>query len=156
MRKNPEWVKTVEIFKQSFVWSLWEEQAYTHCGVGLVQNADFSFTFNHSDYVEQINQISINDKVDTITAEEMTQARAVLGAIQWRAIQSGPQHSAKLSWLQSALPGGSKDILHQINKLCRECHAQRFQSIAIKNLGVHREEDIAFACWTDAAVGKPP
>ena len=106
--------------------------------------------------MEQINQITINDKEDKITPEEMTQARAVLGAIQWRAIQSGPQHSAKLSWLQSALPNGSKDTLHQINKLCRECHAQRFQSIAIKNLGVHREEDIAFACWTDAAVGNRP
>eukprot|EP00435_Cladocopium_sp_Y103_P026888 s2772_g6.t1 len=153
---NPEWIKTVEIFKQSFVWSPWEEQSYTHCGVGLVQNADFSFTFNHNDYVEQINQISINDKVDNITAEEMTQARAVLGAIQWRAIQSGPQHSAKLSCLQSALPRGSKDVLHQINKLCRECHAQRFQSIAIKNLGIHRDEDVAFACWTDAAVGNRP
>ena len=54
-----------------------------------------SFTFNHSNYVEQINQITIN-KEENITKEEMTQARAVLGAIQRRAIQSGPQHSAKL------------------------------------------------------------
>ena len=113
---NPIWVRTMEIFKQSFVWSPWEEQTYTHCGVALEQNADYSFTFNHSNYVEQINQISINTKAENITNEEMTQARAVLGAIQWRAIQSGPQHSAKLSWLQSALPRGSKDILHQINK----------------------------------------
>ena len=154
--ENPEWIKTVELFKQAFVWSPWEEQSFAHCGVALEQNADFSFTFNHSNYVEQINQITINDKVDHISPEEMTQARAVLGAIQWRAIQTGPQHSAKLSWLQSALPRGSKDILHQINKLCRECHAQRFQSIAIKNLGIQRAEDIEFACWTDAAVGNRP
>ena len=153
---NPIWVRTMEIFKQSFVWSPWEEQTYTHCGVALEQNADYSFTFNHSNYVEQINQISINTKAENITNEEMTQARAVLGAIQWRAIQSGPQHSAKLSWLQSALPRGSKDILHQINKLCRECHAQRFQSIAIKNLGIRRDGDVGFACWTDAAVGNRP
>ena len=26
---NPIWVRTMEIFKQSFVWSPWEEQAYT-------------------------------------------------------------------------------------------------------------------------------
>lgn len=108
--ENPEWIKTVELFKQAFVWSPWEEQSFAHCGVALEQNADYSFTFNHSNYVEQINQITINDKVDHISPEEMTQARAVLGAIQWRAIQTGPQHSAKLSWLQSALPRGSKDI----------------------------------------------
>ncbi|CAL1165482.1 unnamed protein product [Cladocopium goreaui] len=86
-----------------------------------------SFTFNHSNYVEQINQITIN-KEENITKEEMTQARAVLGAIQRRAIQSGPQHSAKLPV--------RRDILHQINKFCREVHAQRFQSTAIKNLGI--------------------
>ena len=57
------------------------------------------------------------------------------------------------SWLQGHL---SKDILHQINKLCRECHAQRFQSIAIKNLGIRRDEDVGFACWSDAAVGNRP
>ena len=153
---NPEWIKTVEIFKQSFVWSPWEEQSFTHCGVALEQTQISVFPLAIATIVEQINQITINDKEPGITAEEMSQARAVLGAIQWRAIQSGPQHSAKLSWLQSALPNGGKDVLHQINKLCRECHAQRFQSIAIKNLGVHRDEDISFACWTDAAVGNRP
>ena len=153
---NPLWIETVEIFKRAFVWSPWEEESYAHCGVSLTQNADFSFTFNHANYVEQIKQIDINDKEDKITKEEMSQARAVLGAIQWRAIQSGPQHSAKLSWLQSALPHGNKDTLHQINKLCRECHSQRFQSIAVKNLGIQRDEDVAFVCFTDAAVGNRP
>ena len=85
----------METFRQAFGWSPWEEQSFTHCGVSLEQNADFSFSFNHSSYVEQINQIVIKDKEDRITAEEMAQARAVLGAIQWRAIQSGPQHSAR-------------------------------------------------------------
>ena len=153
---HPEWVQTVETFKQAFVWSPWEEQSFAHRGISLGQNADFSFSFNHHTYVEQINQITIDDSKPCITADEMSQARAVLGAIQRRAIQSGPQHSAKLSWLQSALPGGAKDVLHQIVKLCRKCHAQHFQSIAIKNLGAQRDEDLCFACWTDAAVGNCP
>ena len=153
---HPEWIQTVETFKQAFLWSPWEEQSFALCGISLEQHADFSFSFSHHTYVEQINQITVNDSEPGITADEMSQARAVLGAIQWRAIQSGPQHTAKLSWLQSALCGGAKDVLHQTNKLCRECHAQRFQSIAIKNLGAQRDEDISFACWTDAAVGNRP
>lgn len=45
---------------------------------------------------------------------------------------SGVQSKVALSTQRNchgfkALPGGAKDVLHQINKLCRECHAQRFQ-----------------------------
>ena len=86
----------------------------------------------------------------------MTQGRAVLGAIQWRALQSGPQHLSKLSWLQSALPRGGKDVLSQVNKLVREVHSQRYVSVATKQLGADRDDQIGFACWSDAAVGNRP
>ena len=60
---HPEWLQTVEIFRQAFVWSPWEEESFSHCGVALQQNPDFSFTFSHSNYVEQIKQIEIDDSV---------------------------------------------------------------------------------------------
>lgn len=153
---NKDWLETVEVFKRSFIWSPWESTPYTHCGVGITQLPDFGFQLQHEHYCSEINQIEVNPKEAEITTEEMTQARAVLGAIQWRAIQSGPQHLAKLSYLQSALPRGGKDVLQQINKLCREVHAQRFLSVATKQLGAERDDQIGFACWTDAAVGNRP
>ena len=90
---------------------------------------DYGFQLQHDHYCTEINQIEIDSKEPVITKEEMIQARAVLGAIQWRALHSGPQHLAKLSWLQSALPCGGKDVLQQVNKLCREVYAQRFVSV---------------------------
>ena len=153
---NADWLETVETFKKAFVWSPWEETPFTHCGVGITQMPDFGFQLQHEHYCGEINQIEINTKIPEVTNEEMTQARAVLGAIQWRALQSGPQHLAKLSWLQSALPRGGKDVLQQINKLCREVYSQRFVSVATKQLGADQDEQIGFACWTDAAVGNRP
>jgi hypothetical protein len=63
-----------------------------------------------------------------------------------------------LSWLQSALPTSkhNKDILHQINKLCREIYAQRHLSVHVKQLDVRRLRDLAIIGWTDAAVGNRP
>ena len=75
--------------------------------------------------------------------------------MQWRSIQTGPQHSSKVSWLQSALPKGGKDVLHQINKLSREMH-QRYLSVSTRQLGAESVDDIGFVCYTDAAVANRP
>ncbi|CAK9102366.1 Nipped-B-like protein B [Durusdinium trenchii] len=99
--------------------------------------------------------LSLTTKSDKVTAQEMNQARALLGAMQWRSIQTGPQHSSKVSWLQSALPKGGKDVLHQINKLSREMH-QRYLSVSTRQLGAESVDDIGFVCYTDAAVANRP
>ena len=108
---------------------------------------------DHSEFCQELKQIEISDG-DHITDYEMSQARAVLGAIQWRVLQTAPHHASKLSWLQSALPHGSKDILHQVNKLCREVWAHRQLSVCTHRLGPLQE--LSFICWTDAAVGNRP
>lgn len=50
----------------------------------------------------------------------------------------------------------NKDILHQINKLCREIYAQRHLSVHVKQLDAKRLRDLAIIGWTDAAVGNRP
>ncbi len=154
--QNERWKQVVATFKSSFRWSPWEHTPFVHCGVGIQQHSDFSFSLEHDHYCTEIKQVEVNKAVDHITPAELGQARAVLGAVQWRVIQSAPQHAAKLSWLQSALPNGSKDLLHQINKLCREVYSQRFTSVGVKDLQVTDETEVGFACWTDAAVGNRP
>lgn len=155
---DPEWHQSLEIFKQAFRWSPWEEPPFLHCGVVIDQLADYSFSLSHDEYCSEIKQVDINKNVPHVTDEEMSQCRAVLGAAQWRVLQTAPQHAAKLSWLQSALPTStsSKDILHQVNKLCREIYAQRYLSVQTKQLNVARLRDLAIVCWTDAAVGNRP
>ena len=113
---DPRWRASLEAFKGAFRWSPWEEPPYWHCGVMIDQLADYSFQLDHSEFCTELKQIEVNKNVEHVTEEEMTQCRAVLGASQWRVLQSGPQHAAKLSWLRSALPVSkhNKDILHQI------------------------------------------
>ena len=153
---DPEWQASVKAFREAYERSPWEDSPYAHCGINLTQNHDFSFTFDHHGYCEEIKQIEIDNSKAEITAAELNQARAVLGAVQWRTIQTGPQHMAKLSYLQSALPRGNKETLQQVNKLCREVHSQRFLSVGVKQIGANKDDEIGFVCFTDAAVGNRP
>ena len=153
---NGVWTQAVEQFRKAFRWSPWEQPPFTHCGVEVHQLPDFSFKLGHSSYCEELKQIEIDKASSDITDGERSQARALLGAAQWRVQQTAPQHAAKLSMLQSLLPRGGKDVLTAINKLCREIYAQRHLSVATLHLGHDSPEELVFVCWTDAAVGNRP
>ena len=119
------------------------------------QLPDYSFALSQADYCLQLKQIDIEDQ-PAITDGERAQARALLGAVQWRVQQTAPQHAAKLSWLQSALPQGGKDVLRGVNKLCREVFAQREVSVSVQNLEPQSLHELVMVAWTDAAVGNRP
>lgn len=153
---NEAWLQSLRDLHASLKWSPWECDPYEHCGINLCQKNDFSFVSDHSSYCSQIKQIDVDKTKDMITAEEMSQARAVLGGIQWRVQQTGPQHAAKLSLLQSALPNGSKDVLFQINKLVREVYANKEFSVAVNQLDAVDDQDLLMVGWSDAAVANRP
>ena len=153
---NQTWMNALKNLYTSLQWSPWEPDPYEHCGIHLQQTSDFGFQFDHEAYCQQIKQISVDKNSEEITADELSQARAVLGAIQWRVQQTAPQHAAKLSLLQSTLPNGSKDVLHQINKLVREVYAQKSLSISVQQLDACEDKDLVLIGWTDAAVANRP
>ena len=152
------WLEVLKKFHSSLSWSPWEVDPYTHCGVVVHQNQDYSFNLDHSEYCKQIKQIDIDKKSEGVTPQELSQARAVLGAVQWRVTQTGPQHAAKLSLLQSLLPTSmnSKDVLHQINKLVRETYSQRGLSVKVEQLDAWDSSDLILIGWADAAVANRP
>ena len=155
-KDGQNWNDAVEWFRQAYIWSPWESTPYTHCGVGDDQAPDYGFVLQHHSYCEEIKQVNIDETSAEVTPDEISQAPAVIGAIQWRALQTVPQHMAKLSWLQSAIAHISKDILRQVARLCREVFAQRYLSVQVKQLGATNDEDICFCRWTDAAIGNRP
>ena len=86
---DPTWRNCLDKFKAAFRWSPWEQPPFLHCGVVIEQRDDFSFQLDHSEYRTEIKQVDINKNVEGITPDEMSQCRAVLGAAQWRILQSG-------------------------------------------------------------------
>ena len=152
------WYDTLTKFHGALSWSPWESDPYLHCGIEVHQQANYSFSFDHSQYAAQIKQIDVDKHSSEVTPQELSQARAVLGSIQWRVSQTAPQHASRLSLLQSQLPCSkhSKEILHQINKLVREVCAQKHLSVRVQQLEAVKDEDLVMIAWTDAAVANRP
>ena len=155
---NALWHETLQKFHQALNWSPWEPDPYLHCGVEIHQQSNYSFHLDHSQYASQIKQIDLDKSTTEVTPQELSQARAVLGSIQWRVSQTAPHHAARLSLLQSMLPHSrhSKDVLHQINKLVREVYSQRDLSVKVQQLDAMSDDDLTMIVWTDAAVANRP
>ena len=153
---DSRWKKLVEAFHASLTWSPWECAPMTHCGVALQTLPDGSWRLDQRDFCGEISQVREEGRHSDMTNQEMTQCRAVLGAIQWRVYQTGPQHAAKLGHLQSIISKGDRSTIAEVNKLVREVHAQRDVGLVIHQLCAERDEDLVLVGWSDAALANRP
>lgn len=149
-----EWVEALQAFHGKFRWSPWECQNFIHCGIRIREEPDFSFTVDHSAYSESIEQINYTTKTehDPLTPDEMSQLRGALGALQWRAQQTGPHLMARLGQLQSSITKANIDTIKATNKLIRENFQHRYLSARINQIHVEDPRDVHFVAWSDAAL----
>eukprot|EP00439_Symbiodinium_sp_Y106_P036519 s8678_g4.t1 len=160
MAGNPSsgaWVRFLKSFQESYSWSPWEWQDFDFCGLHVTQHADCSITLDHSNFCKELTQMPVpSGPARTMTEAELSQARAVLGSIQWRVTQSGPHHAAKLGHLQSLLASKDTECINQINKLVREVQAAKHLGTHVQNLGNCAAEDLVFVGWSDASLANRP
>ena len=149
---HPIWEKFLKDFHKALRWSPWEVAPMVHCGVRLQQLPDGGWMMDQKEYCEGINQVEADGKTKELTPGERQQCRAVLGAVQWRVYQSGPQHAAKLSHLQSILPNADRSVIYEVNKLVREVFSQKEVGIRVNQLMAQHDDDLIIIAWSDAAL----
>ena len=152
---DPLWQAALNGIYRAYQWSDWEADTYLHCGVQVIQKPDGSCVLNQSEYSSHIEQIQFSQRHDNcgITAEEKHQLRGVLGALQWKVYQTGPQFGARLSAWQSQLAAPCVSTLKAANKLVRDVYSNRHLAMQYNGLNVSNLEDITFVAWSDAAAG---
>ncbi|CAE7345527.1 GIP [Symbiodinium sp. KB8] len=124
--------------------------------LGGEEDDDFSFSLNHSEFCEDLKQIPVPREERPMSESEMSQVRAVLGSIQWRVYQSGPQHASKLGYLQSLCATRDSSVIPAVNKLVREVHSSKHISVGIQQLGPCDPSELSLVCWSDAALANRP
>ena len=151
--QDPTWNAFLVNFKQSYMWSPWEADVFEHCGIIMQQLSTGEIQLDHSKYCTGMKQIDLKDRDDHAPASptETEQMRAILGAVQWRVQQSGPQHAAKLGQLLTMVKSPTVAILREVNKLVREVYAERHSSPRLQPLKCELEK-VVMVCWTDAAL----
>ena len=79
----------------------------TYAGVELAQLTNYSIILGQEDYCDSLelplpNRVRQAADEEMMTAGELAQTRGLLMKCQWRAVQSAPQHCARVGLANSA------------------------------------------------------
>ena len=143
-----------------FKFGKWCDTDFEFAGCHLRQKPDGIYV-DQEDYVnkwlEEIpmtKQRSLQSK-SALTSKEISQLRAVLGTLSWKASQTGPHHQAEVSLLLSSVPGATVHTANLANKLVREVRREASQQLWFPFWNLEWRS-IATVVWADASQGNRP
>ncbi len=130
-----------------------KSREFTFTGLKIVQQPDFSIWVNQSQYVKDIMPISVSSKrrqecEDVITEEERQSLRAVIGSLQYAAINTRPDLCSRLGWLQSQINKAKVETLLEANRTLHEAKAHSEVTVKIKHIPI---DDLRFVAFSDAS-----
>ena len=151
---NPIFQQKLKELEKQFPFGSRKSREFTFTGLKIVQQLDFSIWVNQSQYVKDIMPISVSSKrrqecEDVITEEERRQSlRAVIGSLQYAAINTRPDLCSRLGWLQSQINKAKVETLLEANRTLHEAKAHSEVTIKIKHIPI---DDLRFVAFSDAS-----
>ena len=130
---------------------------FTYTGIELSQKADGSIVMSQSAYVRAISPIKITaDRRakfdDPITDSERHRLRALIGSLQYAAVNTRPDLCSRLGALQSAVPRATVETLTGANKVLHEAKAHHDVCITMQPIPTL---DVRFLAFCDASFASP-
>ena len=133
---------------------------FTFTGIDLQQHADKSISMSQSAYVKNISPISITTDrrkqvEEPVTESERQALRALVGSIQYASVNTRPDLSSRLSFLQSTITRAKVSDLIEGNRVLHEAKKDHDLMITIRPIPC---SDLRFLCFSDASFssGKVP
>ena len=121
------------------------------------QHRDFSITVDLEDYTNKfiteapITRERSRQRQESLTAQELSILRGVLGTASWRAQQMSPQFAADVSLLVSATAHPVVQDLLDANKLVQDMRRSSAQSLHFHSFNETPRQQLFFASWADAS-----
>ena len=108
---------------------------FTFTGLKIVQQKDQSIWVSQEQYVKDIHPITIPKERrqtpnDPVNETERQSLRALVGSLQYAAVNTRPDLCSKLGWLQSQINKCTISTLLEANKILHE--AKMFANVTIK------------------------
>ena len=103
---DKRWASILEKIKAMYEWGSWKKGEYVYAGVRVRQQADGKISLDQDHCVDGIEDLQIDparlaDPKAVMTEGDYSAVRRVLGGLQWLAVQSQPQLSARVGLLSS-------------------------------------------------------
>ena len=138
-------------------WGSWEMSESEFAGIRVRQYRDFSITVDLEDYTNKfiteapITRERSRQRQESLTAQELSMLRGVLGTASWRAQQMFPQFAADVSLLLSAMADPVVQDLLDANKLVRDMRRSSAQSLHFHSFNETPWQQLVFASWADVS-----
>ena len=132
-------------------------QNFTFTGIQMSQRGDHSIMMSQEKYVKAIPSITIShdrrkNEGDSVTESERQDLRGLIGSLQYAAVHTRPDLSARLSFLQSDINSAKVSTLMMANQALHEAKRHSEVSIIIQPIPV---EELRFLAFSDASFASP-
>ncbi|CAL1150724.1 unnamed protein product [Cladocopium goreaui] len=122
--------------RKHFNFGSFEKGSFTFTGIRFKQWDDKSVEYDQIEYIERIQPLEIPRHRRTqlnsqITAEETTQLRSLVGALQYAAVHARPDLAAKIGELQACVPKATVQDLIGANKVLHEAKVNQVTIMAV-------------------------
>ena len=150
--------KQIDALRQRFTFGKFkflqdEEEGVGFNGRRMKQDASFSFYYDLQKFIEErLSPVNIVGKVgeEPATPQEVSEARAVLGSLNWLGREGRPDLVGEVSILSSRVPDLRVRDLKEINKTVERAKATASLCVTIKGIP---EKEIGFGVVSDASYG---
>ena len=141
--------------KQAFNFREWQTDAkLEYCGASLEKTPTGGWALHHDPFLKKVKPIPVargRGPDDVMTPSETSQLRALLGSLQWPAVQSQPHLQCSTSLLASNISAGLVQSLQEANKLLKFAKNNSDVKLCYEPLGA--VDSLRLVCQFDAAFG---
>ena len=126
---------------------------FVFTGIHLKQRGDKGIVMSQSEYVRNINPIRVETNrrsqvSEKINEEERQQLRALIGSLQYAAVNTRPDLASRLSYLQSRVNSATVEVLLEANKILHEGKRHHDVSITVQPIACN---DLRLLAFSDAS-----
>ena len=150
---NSRFESKLDALEKKFSFGSKKVQTFNFTGIEVHQNSEGQIQMSQKNYVNKINPIKVSAQRKAnpeaeITDEERHELRALIGSLQYAAVNTRPDLSSRLSYLQSEINRGKVSTLVDANKVLHEAKTHSDVKIVFQPI---KMEDLRFLAFSDAS-----
>ena len=150
---NSVFEKKLLQLREKYPFGSHKKTEFTFTGLHIKQHADFGISVDQTQYVKDIAPIQLTrerrlQQDDPVTENERQSLRAVIGSLQYAAVNTRPDLCSRLGWLQSRINHAQVSTLQEANRVLHEAKQHADVSINIQPID---QADLRFVAFSDAS-----
>ena len=154
---NDQFMEKLNLLEKKYPFGSKKVQNFTFTGIQMSQRGDHSIVMSQEKYIKSISAIKVSPERRKLEDEKVTESerqdlRGIIGSLQYAAVHTRPDISARLSFLQSEINSAKVSTLIMANQALHEAKKHAEVSIVIQPIPL---KDLRFLAFSDASFASP-